>query len=171
MWTSGPFESKSDARLLLPHRRRSGVAARAAGRAPARLQLPDALVDLDPRGLSGPFPALPAPTPGRVEGAQIHPLRAGVVRRRLGALLRADDGRGRVRPRRLPASSWDSSPRRSIRLARFIVVHQAAHRGHVGRAGSALLPRRGVHGRSRARDAKPSAARSIRHISSTPPAS
>ncbi len=44
-----------------------------------------------------------------------------------------------------------------IRLARFVVVHQAARRGHVGRAGRALLPRRSVHGgserapRSRAR--------------------
>ena len=35
----GPFETQADARLLLPDRRRSVVAAGAAGRAPARLQL------------------------------------------------------------------------------------------------------------------------------------
>ena len=45
--------------------------------------------------------------------------------------------------------------------------HQAAHRGHVGRAGRAPVPRRGVHGGSRARGARPSAARSIRPTSST----
>ena len=52
MWTPGPVREQADARLLLPDRRRSVVAGRAAGRAPARLQLPDALVDLDSRGLS-----------------------------------------------------------------------------------------------------------------------
>ena len=60
----------------------------------------------------GPLPALPAPAPGRIEGAQVDPVRAGVVRRRLGALLRADDGGGRLRPRATTASSSDSWPRR-----------------------------------------------------------
>ena len=82
---------------------------------------PDALVDLDSRGVSRALPALPAPAPGRIEGAQVDHVRAGVVRRRLGALLRADDDRGRLRPAAITASSSASSPKRSIRLARFIV--------------------------------------------------
>ena len=40
------------------------------------------------------FPALPAPAPGRVEAAQVDPVLLDGVRRRLGALLRADDDRG-----------------------------------------------------------------------------
>ena len=65
MWTPGPVREQADARLLLPDRRRSVMADRAPGGAPARLQLPDAVVDLDPRGLPGPLPALPAPAAGR----------------------------------------------------------------------------------------------------------
>src|SRR5881398_2864228 len=91
---AGSVRDEADARVLLPHRRRSVMAAGSPGRAPARLQLPDALVDLDSRGLSRPLPALSAPAACRVEGAQVDPLRAGVIRRRLGALLRADDDRG-----------------------------------------------------------------------------
>ena len=60
----------------------------------------------------GALPPLPAPAPRRVEGAQVDPVRAGVVRRRLGALLRADDGGGGLRPERSRASSSGSSPRR-----------------------------------------------------------
>src|SRR5205814_2978055 len=67
---AGPVRVEADARLLLPHRRRSVVAAGSPGRAPARLQLPDALVDLDPRGVSRALPALPAPAARGVEGAQ-----------------------------------------------------------------------------------------------------
>ncbi len=53
------------ARVLLHHRRRSGVAGGASGRAPARLQLRRAVVDLDSRGVPRPLPALSAPAPGR----------------------------------------------------------------------------------------------------------
>ena len=161
---------QADARLLLPDRRRSVVAARAPGRAPARLQLPDAVVDLDSRGLPGPLPALPAPAPRRIEGAQVDPVRAGVVRRRLGALLRADDDRGRVRP---------AGPRRQARTARRSADpsrplhrrHQAARRGHVGRAGRAVLPRRSVHGGSERAARSRARRRSIRRIWSTASAS
>ena len=73
---AGPVRDQADARLLLPDRRRPVVAGRAAGRAPARLQLRDALVDLDPRGLPGPLPALPAPAAGRVEAAEVDPVLA-----------------------------------------------------------------------------------------------
>ena len=143
MWTPGPFESEADGRLLLPHRRRPLVAAGTAGRAPARLQLPDALVDLDPRGVPGSLPALPAPAADRVEDAQVDHVRAGVVRRRVGALLRADDDRSGFRA---------AGPERPARTARRSAHppgalhrrHQAAHRGHVGRAGGAVLPRRSV---------------------------
>ena len=144
---AGAVRNQADARLLLPDRRRSVVAAGAPGRAPARLQLPDALVDLDSRGLPGTLPALPASAHGRIEGAQVDHVRAGVVRRRVGALLRADDDRGRVRP---------AGSRHQARTARRIAdpprplhrLHQAARRGHVGRAGRAVLPRRSVHGGS-----------------------
>ena len=97
------------------------VAGGAAGRAPARLQLPDALVHLDSRGVPGPLPALSAPAPGRVEGAQVDHVRAGVVRRRLGALLRADDDRGRLRPRAIRSIQLGQLAEALVRLARFIV--------------------------------------------------
>ena len=73
----------------------------------------DALGDLDPRGVSGPLPPLPAPAPGGLEAAQVDPVRAARVRRRLGALLRADDDRRRASARRTPASVSGSSPKRS----------------------------------------------------------
>ena len=79
-----------------------------------------------------------------VEAAQVDPVLVDRVRRRLGALLRADDDRGR-----LPASS-DHAVRLGqlaealIRLCRLHRRHPAALRGPVGRAGRALLPRRGV---------------------------
>ena len=134
MWTPGPFESQAEPRVLLPDRRRPVVAAGAPGRAPARLQRADAVVDLDPRGLPGPLPALPAPAARRVQGPQVDPVRAGVVRRGVGALLRADDDRGRVRQ-----AGSDGEPRpagRGARPARPIHRrHPAARRGHVGRAG------------------------------------
>ena len=60
-----PVRGAAAPRLLLHHRRRSVVAGRAPGRAPARLQLRRALVDLDPRGVPRPLPPLPAPAPGR----------------------------------------------------------------------------------------------------------
>src|SRR5262249_8133119 len=91
---AGPVRNEADARVLLSHRRRSVVAGRSSGRASPRLQLPDAVVDLDPRGLPWSFPPLPTSAPRRVEGAEIDSVCAGVLRRRLGPLLRADDDRG-----------------------------------------------------------------------------
>ena len=121
MWTPGPVRGAAAARVLLHHRRRPVVAGRAPGRAPARLQLRRALGDLDPRGLPRPLPALPAPAPGRVEAAQVDPVLVDRDGRRLGALLRADDG-GRGLPQvRIRRSASASSPKRSIRLCRFIV--------------------------------------------------
>jgi len=49
------FESKPTRALLLPDRCGPGVASRAAGRTSPRLQLPDSVVDLDPRGYPGHF--------------------------------------------------------------------------------------------------------------------
>src|SRR6476659_10660983 len=87
----------------------------------ARLQHPDALEHLDPRGLSRTLPAFPSSAEGRVQGPQVDALRAGVVRRRMGALLRADDDRGWLPPRR----SNDQA-----RTARGIVGPSGAvHRG------------------------------------------
>src|SRR2546425_7120738 len=83
---------QAEPRVLLPDRRRPQLAARAAGRTPSLLQLPYPVAHLDPRGLSGPLPALPASAAGRIEGPQVDLLRARLVCRRVGALLRADDG-------------------------------------------------------------------------------
>ena len=68
MWTPGPFESKPTRAYYYLTDVDPSWSRRAPGRAPARLQLPDALVDLDPRGLPGAFPAVPAPAPRRIEG-------------------------------------------------------------------------------------------------------
>ena len=53
--------------------------------------------------------------------AQVDAVRADLVRRRVGALRRADDDRAGLREAQTRASSSDSSPSRSIRLARLIV--------------------------------------------------
>src|SRR4051812_30076455 len=83
----------------------------AAG-ASARLQLPHAVVHLDSRSLSRPFSAFPAPAQGGVEGPEVHDVLAGVVRGRLGALLRADDGGVRVSP-----AGPDAQARTACRVA------------------------------------------------------
>ena len=93
MWTPGPFESRPVRAFYYITDVDPCVAARAPGRAPARLQLRRAVVDLDPRGVPRTFPALPAPPAGRVDAAQVDPLFLVGVCRRVGALLRADDGR------------------------------------------------------------------------------
>ena len=136
MWTPGPFESKptrayyylTDVDPSWPPERQDEHLR--------DYNYPDALVDLDSRGLPGTLPPLSAPAAGRVEGAQVDHVRAGVVRRRLGALLRADDDGGRLRP---PGSRRQARPaRRSADPPRPLHRrHQAAHRGHVGRAGRA----------------------------------
>src|SRR5204862_448109 len=66
-----PVRAEADRRLLLPDRCGSLVDGRAEGRASARFQLPHALVDLDPRGVSRALPAFPAPAPRGIEGAQV----------------------------------------------------------------------------------------------------
>ena len=55
-----------------------------------------------------------------LEGPEVDPVRAGVVRRRLGALLRAHDGRGRFRPAG-PGIKLGQLAEALIRLVRFIV--------------------------------------------------
>ena len=119
---AGAVREQAESRVLLPDRRRPRMAARAAEGAHARLQRPDALEHLDPRGVPGSLPALPASAAGRVEGAEVDALRAGVVRRRLGALLRADDDRR-------PGSGAATTPLKLgqlaealVRLARFVVA-------------------------------------------------
>src|SRR5207244_12487568 len=97
---SGTMRSEAQSRLLLPDRRGSELAARAAGRAPALLQLPDPLAHLDSRGLPGSLPALPASAADRIQGPQVGLLRPGFVRRGMGPLLRADDGGSRLPARR-----------------------------------------------------------------------
>ena len=96
---AGAVRIAAVARDVLPDRRRSDVVRRSADRAPARFQHPDAVEHLDPRGVPRPLPPLPAPAQGGVEGPPLDDVRAGVVHGRLGALLRADDDRGRLRPR------------------------------------------------------------------------
>ena len=93
------LREQTQSRLLLPDRRRSQLVGGSSEGTPSRLQHSDALEHLDSRGVSRPFPALPASAPGGIEGAQVHALRTGVVRRGVGALLRADDGGSRLPPR------------------------------------------------------------------------
>ena len=122
MWTPGPFETKPSRAYYYLTDVERGWSARAAGRAPARLQLRHALVHLDPRGVSRPLPAVPAPAPGGVEGAQVDLLRAGDLRRRLGALLRADDAGGGLRPegsaRPARTAAGSAHPPRALRRRR-----------------------------------------------------
>ena len=120
MWTPGPFESKPTRAYYYLTDVDPSWPRRAPGRASARLQLPDALVDLDPRGLPGPLPPVPAPAARRIEGAQVDHVRAGVVRRRMGALLRADDDGGGLRPAGYSVKLGQLAEA-LIRLARFIV--------------------------------------------------
>ena len=65
MWTPGPFESRPVRAFYYITDVDPAWATGTPGRAPARLQLRRALVDLDSRGVSGPLPPLPAPAPGR----------------------------------------------------------------------------------------------------------
>ena len=143
---AGPVREQADARLLLPDRRRSVVAGRAPGRAPARLQLPDAVVDLDSRGLPGTLPALPAPAPVESKARKsIMFAPASFVEgwAHYCEQMMIEAGFGRQDPthQARTARRGADPPRPLHRL------HQAARRRHVGRAGRALLPRRGVHGR------------------------
>ena len=128
MWTPGPVRDARAARLLLHHRRRPVVAGGAPGRTPARFQLRRALVDLDPRGLPGALPPLPAPAADRREAAQVDPVLVDGVRRRLGALLRADDGR-----RRLPQVGYRSSGSGSSRKHSFDSVAPLSESGCTAR--------------------------------------
>src|SRR6185503_18311402 len=79
-----PVRGQAKPRLLLPDRCGPELAAGAAGRAPAVFQFPDALAYLHSRGLSRAFSAVPASAAGRLQGAQIDLLCAGLVRRRVG---------------------------------------------------------------------------------------
>ena len=139
MWTPGPFESKpTRAYYYLTDVDPSWPAARQDEHL-RDYNLPDAVVDLDPRGLSGTLPALSAPEEGRVEGAQVDHVRAGLLHRRMGALLRTDDDRSGLRP---------PGPEHQARTARrspdppgaLHRLHQAARGRHVRGAGGPLLP-------------------------------
>ena len=63
-----------------------------------------------------------------------------ILRRRLGALLRADDDGGRLRARRIRSLKLGQLQEALIRLVRFVVGDPAARRGSVRRAGRADLP-------------------------------
>ena len=117
----GPFEARPLRAFYYITDVEPVVAGRAAGRAPARLQLRRAVVDLDPRGVPRPLPALSAPAPGRLEAAQVDPVLVDRVRRRLGALLRADDGRRRASGATTRRSASGQLAEALIRLCRFIV--------------------------------------------------
>ena len=144
---AGSVREQAKPRLLLPDRRRSR-----AGRPSGRKSTCGTSTSRR-SGTSRFTRSIPATScttsicAGRVEGPQVDALRAGVVRRRLGALLRADDGRGRLPPRRR-----DHPPRTARRSAGAAGAlrrrHPPALRGSVGGAGDALLPRRGVPRRS-----------------------
>ena len=139
---AGSVRSRAAARVLLHHRRRSVVAGGAAGTSTCATSTTARSGRSRSTRSSRPLPPLPAPPAGRVEAAQVDPVLVGGLRRRLGALLRADDGRRGFR-RNDPASA--RTARRGadppVPLRRR---HPAALRGHVGRAGGAVLPRRSV---------------------------
>ena len=142
MWTPGPFESKPTPRLLLPHRRRSVVAARAAGRAPARLQFRRrcgrSRFTRCTRGTS-------CTTSTCARSSRRRASRSCSRRRRFVEgwahyceQMMIEAGFGRQDPTRASSASSPEAldpPRALHRL------HQAARRGHVGRAGRADVPR------------------------------
>ena len=161
MWTPGPFESKPSRayyyltdvdRAWPPERQKEHM---------RDFNIPTLWNISIHEVYPGPLPPLPAPAPGRVEGPQVDALRAGVVRRRLGALLRADDDRGRLPPRRRHASSSASWPKSLVRLARVRRRASActARTCRWSRGCASSATRRSS--RKRRRGAKPSAARSI----------
>ena len=90
-------------------------------------------------------------------------LRAGVVSRRLGALLRADDGRGGLRPARSRAQARAAGRRRSsASRASSSASGCTPTTGRWSRACASSATKR--FSRSRAPAAKPSAARSTRLV-------
>src|SRR5207244_186426 len=91
---AGAVRNQAKPRVLLPDRRGAILAARAPAGTHAVVQLSDPLEHLDPRGLPRTLPALPAPAAGGIKGEEVDLLRARIGRRRVGALLRADDDRG-----------------------------------------------------------------------------
>ena len=120
MWTPGPVRDAPAARLLLHHRRRSVW--------PAERQ-EEHLRDFNYGALwaisihevyPGPLPALPAPAPGLVDAAQVDPVLVDRDGRRLGALRRADDDRGRLPPAG-PGVRLGQLAESLIRLCRLIV--------------------------------------------------
>ena len=158
---AGPVRNASDPRLLLHHRCGSRLAGRAAGRAPARLQLRRAVGDLHPRGLPRPLPPLPAPAPGErarcrksilfSSTAMVEGWAHYAEQMMVDAGFRKQDPNIKPRPARRSADPALPAHRR----------HPAALRGSLGRAGRAVLPRRGVSSKRRPRAARPSAAPSI----------
>ena len=106
----------------------------------------------------------------RIEGAPLDALHADVLCRRLGALLRTDDDRGRLRPPR--SHTQARAARRGAGASRALRRrHSSSHRGLVGGAGRALFSRRSVSRRGERAARGRARARSIRRISSTPRAS
>ena len=162
MWTPGPFESKpSRAMYYLTDVDPKWEDDRKSEHL-LDFNLPTLWAISDPRGLPGPLPALPVPEEGGLEGPAVDDVRAGVLHRRLGALLRADDDRGRLRPRRSTRSSSVSSPKPwSAWPASSSASACTPRTGRWSRAcGFSWMKR---FSRNRARAAKPSEARSIRH--------
>ena len=167
MWTPGPFETRADARDATTSPTRSVVAAERQDEHLRDFNYADALVDLDPRGLSRATSCTTstcARSTSKVRKSIA--VRAGVLRRRLGALLRADDDRGGLRPAAITRSSSDSSPKRwSASPASSSASGCTPRTGRWSRACGSSATRRSW--RKRARGARPSAARSIRPIWST----
>ena len=165
MWTPGPFESKpSRAYYYLTDVDRSWPPERQEEHM-RDFNFPTLWNISIHEVYPGALPPLPAPAAGRVEGAQVAVLRADVVRRGLGALLRADDDGGRASSAATPRSSSDSSPRRSSASPAFVVAIRLHCEDMSVEQGMRVLPRRGVprgsHGaaRGRARHLRPDVSR------------
>ena len=119
---AGTVRKQAEPRLLLPDRRRSRWPPERQKEHLRDFNIPTLWNISIHEVYPGPLPALPAPAAGGVEGPQVDALRAGVVRRRLGALLRADDGRSGIPARRRRPIRLGQLAEALVRLARFVVA-------------------------------------------------
>ena len=112
---AGAIRDQAEPRVLLPDRCPSLMVSGPTEGAPERFQHPNAVEYLDSRGLPWTLPAFPAPETGGVEGSQVNALCSCVLRRRMGALLRAHDGGSGIPSRRCDDRAWPA--RRSVGAA------------------------------------------------------
>jgi hypothetical protein len=100
MWTPGPFESKpSRAYYYLTDVDSQLVTRSSEGTPVATSNIPTLWNISIHEVYPGQLPALPSSSSGCFKGAEVDAVRSSIVRRGLGALLRAHDGGSRLPPR------------------------------------------------------------------------